>query len=576
MLALNPLIGKRTSVLLAATLWCLLLAGADRASGQAGVEASGDLGGLTFTRIGVLPGYSRTRVTAVSADGTVVVGYSGDGTFRETEAFRWTRVGHLLQRLRGFPYFPNANSVANDVSADGSVVVGEAMAYVRRPVRWTIHGSIVGLPYPTGPPGAVATAVSANGDVVAGISLPLGVSTPLQALIWTPDGEYLEVGDAVCCGSGMGISADGDVMVFQGLEGPSVHRAGEGTSLLPLADGFENSRVEAVSSTGNLMVGTGGHPRRDPVVWTPGSIVSLEDQMPIGMEGSARAISQNGTMIVGSMSIENTTLKDAFLWTAGDGVISLQEYLVAHGIGLIPWHDSIATDVSDDGRTIVGYSFTLSPRSFEGWVVQLPPACGDGLDNDGDGLRDMDDSDCDGLNDGDAESQSLDPDRDGIPYVFDNCRNAYNPEQVDTDDDTIGDACDPFPDDPDHEFAQCRADLGDLQINFDACQDDLVVAWSDLSVTQAALGECRNELATCEDDLAAALADSDGDGLLDLVDQCAGTAAAAPVDPLGCSLEQFCASLEVPAICNNGDWQNDEPLGNAHDCKAAGGVCAPR
>jgi hypothetical protein len=374
----------------------------------------------------------------------------------------------------------------------------------------------------------------------------------------------------------MGISADGDVMVFQGLEGPSVHRAGEGTSLLPLSDGFENSRVGGISSTGNLTVGTGGLPRRDPVVWTPGSIVSLEDQMPIGMEGTASAVSANGSMIVGAMSIEQHTLDEAFLWTAGDGIINLREYLVAHGIGVVPWHDSIATDVSDDGRTIVGYSATLSPRRFEGWVVQLPPACGDGLDNDGDGLRDVDDSDCEGLNDGDAESQSLDPDWDGIPYVFDNCRNAYNPEQGDTDGDTIGDACDPFPDDPDNEFAQCRVDLGDLQSNLDACQGDLALTLFELSETQATLVECRSELATCEDNLAAALADSDGDGLLDLVDQCAGTAAAAPVDPLGCSLEQFCAGLEVPAICNNGDWRNDEPLGNARDCKAAGGVCAPR
>jgi uncharacterized membrane protein len=576
MLASNSLIGVRASVLVAATLWCLLLAGADRASGQVGVEAQADLEGLTFTRIGVLPGYSRTRVTAVSADGTAVVGYSGDGTFWETAAFRWTRVLGRPLRLGGFPQFPDANSVANDVSANGSLVVGEATAYVRRPVRWPIPGWIWGLPYPAGPPGAVATAVSANGDVVAGISLALEASDGFRALIWTPDGEYVEVGETICCGTSIGLSADGDVMVFQGLEGPSVHRAGEGTSLLPLSDGFENSRVEGISSKGNLMVGTGGLPRRDPVVWTPGSIVSLEDQMPVGMEGVARAISRNGTMIVGSMSIEYDTLKDAFLWTAGDGVMDLREYLVAHGIGVVPWNASIATDVSDDGRTIVGYSVSLSPRRFEGWVVQLPPACGDGLDNDGDGLRDGHDSDCDGQNDGDAESQSVDPDGDGIPHAFDNCRNAYNPEQVDTDDDTIGDACDPFPEDPDHEFAQCRVDLRDLQIDFDACRDDLVAALSDLGVTQAALGECSDELATCEDDLAAALADSDGDGLLDLVDQCAGTAAAVPVDPLGCSLEQFCSGLDVPAICNNADWQNDEPLGNAHDCKAAGGSCAPR
>ena len=36
-----------------------------------------------------------------------------------------------------------------------------------------------------------------------------------------------------------------------------------------------------------------------------------------------------------------------------------------------------------------------------------------------------------------------DPDGDGLTYLYDNCPNIYNPDQVDVDDDGIGDVCDP-------------------------------------------------------------------------------------------------------------------------------------
>jgi hypothetical protein len=48
------------------------------------------------------------------------------------------------------------------------------------------------------------------------------------------------------------------------------------------------------------------------------------------------------------------------------------------------------------------------------------------------------------------------------------------------------------------------------------------------------------------------------------------------VDAAGCSLAEFCSGLAVPDVCNHGDWRNDEPLGNAQDCKADAGACLPR
>ena len=71
-----------------------------------------------------------------------------------------------------------------------------------------------------------------------------------------------------------------------------------------------------------------------------------------------------------------------------------------------------------------------------------------------------------------------DPDGDGLTYLYDNCPNVYNPDQIDVDDDQIGDVCDP-----------CNALAAVLgNVNLDASGEDYipiidvadVLAFSDL------------------------------------------------------------------------------------------------
>jgi hypothetical protein len=75
-------------------------------------------------------------------------------------------------------------------------------------------------------------------------------------------------------------------------------------------------------------------------------------------------------------------------------------------------------------------------------------ACGDGLDNDGDGLIDLDDPDCTDPSD---PLEAPDADADGVADTSDNCTEAANgpliPDagghsQLDTDGDGFGNACD--------------------------------------------------------------------------------------------------------------------------------------
>ena len=80
-------------------------------------------------------------------------------------------------------------------------------------------------------------------------------------------------------------------------------------------------------------------------------------------------------------------------------------------------------------------------------------------------------------------------------------------------------------------------------------------------------------------------ADSDGDGEHDATDLCPTTAPGAGVDGVGCSQEQFCASIEIhhwrdARFCRFVDWRNDEMFSRARDCRLsdtdAGFVCVSR
>jgi probable HAF family extracellular repeat protein len=68
--------------------------------------------------LGTLAGYTLSAATAVSADGSVVVGSCTDSNFNE-EVFRWTASSGMVGLGT-----PGADSTAKAVSADGSVVVG--------------------------------------------------------------------------------------------------------------------------------------------------------------------------------------------------------------------------------------------------------------------------------------------------------------------------------------------------------------------------------------------------------------------------------------------------------------------
>jgi len=175
-----------------------------------------------------------SQARAVSADGSVVVGEllgpntNGVGSL-QSEAFRWSAadgtapLGHLTGG--GF------RSEALGVSADGSVVVG---ASDRAPTpgfvftneqmeafRWTQQGGMVGLGLGQDPNGGTfAMAVSANGSIVVGQAITNSPSWPdkttfKEAFRWTSSEGMVGLGHLTKAGPAVNIS-EADVMTPDG------------------------------------------------------------------------------------------------------------------------------------------------------------------------------------------------------------------------------------------------------------------------------------------------------------------------------------------------------------------------
>lgn len=143
------------------------------------------------------------------------------------------------------------------------------------------------------------------------------------------------------------------------------------------------------------------------------------------------------------------------------------------------------------------------------------------------------------------DANPADRDGDGIGDGVDNCPDIPNAAQTDADQDGLGDVCDPFPNDANHELAQCHIDR------------------------DAAL----NELTVCQS--TPLFMDFDADGEYDGTDRCANTPDGEPVDDSGCSVQQFCGIQDNSTSCKKSDWNNDEAtVKRPRDCRwNAANIC---
>ena len=181
----------------------------------------------------------------VSADGSVIVGSSSG--FEGQEAFVWTQSAGMVG-LGDLPggYF---GSRAQAVSADGTVIVGgAASSRGNEAFRWTASGGMVGLgDFPGGSFSSGASDVSDDGNVIVGTASGF---TTFEAFVWTPE---------------FGMVSVKQYLAQHGVTG---------------LDGWHLLYANGVSGDGRTIVGTGVNPQGAFEGW----VATIEiDSTPIDM-----------------------------------------------------------------------------------------------------------------------------------------------------------------------------------------------------------------------------------------------------------------------------------------------------
>jgi probable HAF family extracellular repeat protein len=248
--------------------------------------------GSGMVGLGFLPGGSQSQGSAVSADGSVVVGFAAvDPQSVIAQAFRWTPgTGMLgLGYLPGGPVGAFGGSYGRAVSADGSVVVG----YGGTPsgyeaFRWTSAGGMVGLgDLAGGSFYSAALGISADGSTIVGESA--SASGQFEAFRWTSATGMVGLGDLAggdFTSSASGVSADGSIVVGTGTTGASQEPFfGDTAFIWTQAQGMRNlkevltdeygldlagwtlSNARAISADGHAIVGFGTDPAGFTEAW---------------------------------------------------------------------------------------------------------------------------------------------------------------------------------------------------------------------------------------------------------------------------------------------------------------------
>lgn len=241
----------------------------------------------------------------------------------------WT--GYVWKNGRGTTTYPDTCCISG-VSADGSVFICNSSNF--EPGIWTSTGGVEVFKDANNQKFSGDTwGISSDGKVAVGRMIVMGGSYGFR---WTRETGLVKIDGTWGASQDTGafkISADGSTIVGGSFyETPNY--------------AFQWSQSAGYASLGNL---TGADKR-----------------------SAAYGVSGDGSVIVGDVVLPDGK-STAFIWTQQIGMISLKDYLTQYcGLDMTGWSLTYASDISDDGRTIVGAGY--NPQGLnQMFMVKLSP-----------------------------------------------------------------------------------------------------------------------------------------------------------------------------------------------------------
>ncbi|MDH7784725.1 putative HAF family extracellular repeat protein [Ochrobactrum sp. 19YEA23] len=324
-----------------------------------------DLGGVNTS--------TASSVTGISLDGKVVVGSAARSNGSTTAPVMWNG-GALIElgTLDSGVY----NAKATAVSGDGSVIVGSTGQNGHGAATiW--RADLIGPQYLDPLNNAyqsTANNISRDGKVIVGSSNTTALGDS-HAMAWATNGTRTDLGSlGGSYARAQYVSADGSVIAGQadtaGLDARGVAWFGGLAQITDLGTlGGKTSGTTAVSSDGAVIVGYALTLPGDThaVAWSDGNQQAVNLGALGGTSSIASAVSGDGKVIVGQAALDNGD-KHATAW--------LGDALTPTDLGNLGGATSAATLVSNDGTVIAGNvttSDTVKHAALWKLVTVTPP-----------------------------------------------------------------------------------------------------------------------------------------------------------------------------------------------------------
>jgi len=340
---------------------------------------------------------TNTEAVAVSPDGQVVVGkYFLSGSDPNCQVFGGCTRSFIWTAARGVQDLGTLGTgrelLAYDLSADGSLVVGEASSQIayRRAAIWTAAIGVqdLGTPFfPNDPDHSTTSAYSVSGDgsVIVGRAVISQTSLIPHSFRFTNSGGYAVLLPQLANelqSEADGVSGDGSTVVGISYDQSSFlgrafrWKAGAVQNLGNLGGGVAYGK--AASSDGSVVVGQSfnSNGKYDAFRWTAsGGIKDLGNLGGGSAAGSfGQDVSADGSVVVGTATVPGVSR--AYRWTSSRGIEDLNTVMANQGVSLNGYQIVFADAVSADGTVVVGMAenAALGVDAAYRLVMQLP-AC---------------------------------------------------------------------------------------------------------------------------------------------------------------------------------------------------------